>query len=195
MFSTILRSRYFLWLILSIPLVAISVRYKIGGLYYGEVVHLTGELSIRLMMLTMAATPLMLMFPGRGLPRWLQKNRRYLGVASFAYAALHTVVYLNKTALLPEILKDSLLPEYLTGWVAMLVLVLLAATSNDQAARWLKRTWKKIHRLVYAAAVLSFAHWILVAFNPLPAVLHLSILAGLEAYRIWKLQRIRALAQ
>ena len=176
MFFTILRSRYFLWLILSAPLVVTLVRYQNGGLFYGEVIHSTGEMSVRLMMLAMAATPLMLMFPRRGLPRWLLKNRRYIGVASFAYAALHTL-------------------EYLTGWLAMLVLLILATTSNDLAVRWLKRTWKKVHWFVYAAAVLSFAHWILVAFNPLPAVLHLATLAALESYRLWEMRRIRALAQ
>ena len=89
-------SRYFLWGLLGSPFVFIVAAYAYGEMFYGEVLHSTGEISARLMMTAMAATPLLLMFGGRALPRWLMKNRRYFGVASFAYATLHTVVYLEK---------------------------------------------------------------------------------------------------
>lgn len=194
-FGSIIRSRYLLWLLLSIPLVVMSLRYRTGGLFYGEVIHASGELSVRLMIVAMAATPLMLLFPGRGFPRWLLRNRRYFGVASFAYAALHTLVYLERTALPADILADGVLPEYLSGWIALFVFFLLAITSNDRSVIWLKRLWKALHRWVYAAAVLSFVHWLMVAFNPLSAFLHLALLAGLEASRVWKLRRIRSRAQ
>lgn len=189
---TALRSRYFLFLLLAAPFVVMSVRYGIGSLFYGEVIHASGEFSIRLMMLAMAATPLMLLYPGKSVPRWLLKNRRYLGVASFAYAALHTVVYLDKTGFLVDVLADAALLEYATGWLATLLMALLAITSNDASVRWLKRRWKSLHRGVYFAAVAAFLHWVLVAFNPLPAFLHIAILAGLETYRVWKLGRIRS---
>lgn len=188
----VLRSRYLLWFVLAMPFVVIVWRYSSGSLYYGEVIHSTGELSVRLLIVAMAATPLMLAMPARPLPRWLIRNRRYLGIASFAYAALHTIVYLDKTAMLPDILDDALAPEYLSGWVGLLLFAVLAATSNDASVRWLRRTWKTVHRFVYVAAALSLIHWLLVAFNPLPAALHAAILAGLEAYRLWKLRRIRA---
>ena len=194
MLRSLLYSRFALWLVLAVPLVVIAVRYQTGGLFYGEVIHSSGELSVRLLMVAMAATPLALMFPGRAFPRWLMRNRRYFGVASFAYGALHTVVYLQKTALWQDILADAVATEYLTGWIAMIVFAVLAATSNDQSVRWLKRKWKAIHRLVYVAAVLTFVHWILVAFDPIPAALHLSLIGGLEVYRVWKLRRIRARA-
>ncbi len=190
----ILYSRYALWLLLGLPLVVIAARYATGSLFYGEVVHLTGELSIRLMMLAMAATPLMLMLPGRALPRWLMKNRRYIGVASFAYAVLHTWVYLDRTGVIADILDDALLMEYLTGWIGLLLFAALAATSNDFAVRLMKRSWKLLHRSVYLAAVLSFVHWVLVAFDPLPAWLHIAVLSALEAYRLWKLRQVRAAA-
>lgn len=186
-----LQSRYTLWLLLAAPLLWTIGRYVTGGLYYGEVIHLSGEFSIRLMMLAMAATPLALALPGQRFTRWLLKNRRYLGVASFAYAVLHTAVYLDKTALVADILADALLAEYWTGWVAMLLFAVLAATSNDASVRWLRRAWKRLHRAVYLAAVASFIHWVLVAFDPAAAYVHIGILAGLEAFRVWKLNRIR----
>lgn len=182
--------RRVLWLALFAPIAWILVRYQAGTLYYGEVVHLTGELSVRLMMLAMAATPLMLMFPGRALPRWLLRNRRYFGVASFAYAGLHTVVYAQRTGLVSEVLAESTDIEYLTGWIALLIFLVLAATSNDASVRWLRNGWKRLHRLAYPAAVLGFAHWVLVAFDPLPAWLHLGLLGSLEAWRASRMRQI-----
>lgn len=188
----LLRARLFLWLVLLLPGLVISWRYANGTMFYGEVIHATGEWSIRLMMLAMAATPVMLALPGKVFSRWLMKNRRYFGVASFFYALLHTVVYLDKTALLADIIEEAFAPEYLTGWIATLIFAVLAATSNDASVRWLKRAWKAVHRAVYVAAILAFAHWVLVAFNPLPAILHIAILAAFEGYRVWKLASIRA---
>jgi sulfoxide reductase heme-binding subunit YedZ len=189
-FQKIAQSRYFLWTLLGAPFAYIVVAYSYGELYYGEVLHSTGEISARLMMFAMAATPLLLMFTGRAFPRWLMKNRRYFGVACFAYAALHTVVYMERIRVLPDILADAALPEYWTGWLAFLIFLLLAASSNDRSVRWLKRRWKSLHRFVYAAAILMFMHWVLVAFNRGPAIAHLALLGALEGYRIWKLQQI-----
>ena len=50
--------------------------------------------------------------------------------------------------------------------------------------RKLGRAWKRVHRLVYAAAALTFAHWLLVAFDVVPALVHLAVLVALEAYRV-----------
>ena len=60
----------------------------------------------------------------------------------------------------------------------------LAATSSDAAVRALKRSWKRLHRLVYPAAVLAFAHWALTAFDPGTAYLHIAALAAIELVRI-----------
>ena len=180
------RSSYFLWAILALPFAYLMIAYQQGQLYYGEVIHSSGELSVRLFMLALITTPLSLMFPGRALPRWLLRNRRYLGVASFAYATLHTGVYLEKIGTWPEILSEAGLPEYWTGWAALLVFSLLAATSNDWSVRWLKRSWKQLHRLAYPAAILFFAHWVWVAFDRKAALAHLFVLAAFEGYRVWK---------
>ena len=46
------------------------------------------------------------------------------------------------------------------------------------------RNWKRLHRFVYAGAILLFVHWALSAFDPTTAYIHLAILAALEAIRI-----------
>ena len=77
-------------------------------------------------------------------------------------------------------------PGILAGWVAFAVFVPLAVTSNDRSIRWLRLGWKRIHRWIYAAAVLTFAHWLLVAFDIVPGLIHLAVLGALESFRMWK---------
>ncbi len=186
MFLRLLNSHLLLWLLLSAPGIATIVRYLVGDTFYGEVVHFTGELSARLLIVTMAATPLQLLFPKLPWTRWLVRRRRYFGVAAFGYAALHTGVYVERIGEFGRILSDATEAGLLTGWLAFAIFVPLAVTSNDWSVRRIGVMWKRIHRWVYAAAVLTFAHWLLVAFDPIPGVIHLLILASLEAVRITK---------
>ncbi len=186
MLRRLVDSIWFIWFLLALPGAVTIFRYATGATFYGEVVHSTGQLSAQLLIATMAVTPLQLMFPGRGWVRWLLRRRRYLGVASFGYAALHTVVYLIRTGAFGDILADAAEPGLLTGWIALAIFVPLAISSNDASVRRLRRLWKRLHRWVYAAAVLTFAHWILTAFDPLAGLIHLAVLAALEAYRLWK---------
>ncbi len=167
-------------------MVVMTVAYRQGGMFYGEVLHESGVLSARLLMLSLAITPLRMLFARARWPTWLLQRRRWFGVASFAYALQHTVIYLDKKADWPAILADGLLLEMWTGWLALGILMLLALSSNDLSVRLMKRAWKRLHRWVYAAAVLAFAHWIFIAFNFVPALVHLLILAGLEWFRLFR---------
>ena len=160
--------------------------YLTEQLYYGELMHASGEVSGRLLIIAMAITPLRLMLPNARWPVWLMQRRRYIGVATSGYAVLHTLLYLQKTGELAKILEESLALEYWTGWLALLIFIALAATSNDRSVRLLRGAWKALHRWIYAAAILSFLHWIFVAFNFMPGLIHALILAALETIRIWK---------
>jgi sulfoxide reductase heme-binding subunit YedZ len=182
----LMKSRYLLWLVLALPAAVMVYGYWRETLVYGEVVHASGETAARLLIVTMAATPFCLMFPGARLPRWLLANRRYLGVASFGYAMLHAVTYLERKADFATIVEEALEVGMWTGWFAFGLMALLAATSNDMSVRLLRRAWKSLHRWVYAAAVLTYLHWALSAFAPAGASIHFGLLALLEAYRIWK---------
>ena len=179
-------SRYILWSALAVPWILMTVRYMTGDLYYGEFIHATGEFSARLLIITLAVTPLRLMFPNFRWTTWLLQSRRYLGVAAFAYAVPHLVAYLWKLASITKILEEGAEPGMWTGWLAMIIFLALAITSNNVSTRRLGRRWKSLHRLVYLAALLTFVHWILVAFDPVSGLLHAGILVALEAYRIVK---------
>ena len=189
LFRRLIDSPYLLWLLLALPGAVILARYAAGATFYGEVVLATGDISAKLLIATMAVTPLSLMFPGRSWVRWLLRRRRYLGVAAFGYAALHTAVYLVRKGVFGDVLSEALEPGLLTGWIALAIFVPLALTSNDAAVRRLRRLWKSLHRWVYAAALLVFTHWVITAYDPTIGLVHLAVLAALEGFRLWKTNR------
>ena len=187
----IANSRYVLWAVLALPFVWIANGYQAGDLFYGEVIHVSGEFSARLLILTLAVTPLRLLFGNASWTSWLAHRRRDFGVASFAYAVLHTIVYLQRKGTLTLVLEEAADFSIWTGWLALFLFVPLAVTSNDASLRWLKKSWKKLHRLVYLAAVLTFTHWIFAAFDFVPGLVHFAVLLLLEACRIWKRRQLR----
>lgn len=182
-------SPYWLWLLLSVPafLMIWGAITSDDARIFHQLVHPSGETSARLMIVGMMATPLALWLRGWRGPRWLVRNRRYFGVAAFAYAALHTLFYLiNKAAL--DIIVDEFGRLYIwTGWVAFALFLPLAATSCDWAIRKLGARWKPLQRWVYAAAVLTLIHWAALHDwnSPWAALVHFAPLALLSAYRIW----------
>lgn len=76
-------------------------------------------------------------------------------------------------------------PKYIAGWLAMLILAILAATSFDAAMRKLGKKWKKLHRYAHLAAIGVAIHWVLMS-NSLPVYLHFVPLFALQAHRIYK---------
>ncbi|AKQ41672.2 sulfite oxidase subunit YedZ [Aurantiacibacter atlanticus] len=159
-----------------------SVPEKYG---YGHAIGDSGDWAAWLLMLTLAVTPIRLMFRRRSFSTWLMRRRRDIGVASFAYAAGHTVIYIVNKAGIAAVFAEVSSPDMLAGWLAFALFVPLAATSNDMATRALKRTWKRLHRLVYPAAILTFLHWVLAAFDPATAYIHIAIITAIELVRVW----------
>jgi len=179
-------SRLLLWLVLALPGAWILSRWAATPDRYGfgHAVGDSGDWAAWLLMVTLAVTPLGLLFRRRGWTAWLLRRRRDFGVASFAYAAGHTVIYLADKQALATVLAEAGRPDLLAGWLALALFVPLAVTSNDRAVRALKRSWKRLHRLVYPAAILAFLHWALAAFDPTTAYLHIAVLAAIELLRI-----------
>ncbi len=185
--KTISASRPLLWLVLAIPGLWILYRWmSVPDKYgYGHAIGDSGDWAAWLLMLTLAVTPIRLMFRRRSFSTWLMRRRRDIGVASFAYAAGHTVIYIVNKAGIAAVLAEVNSPDMLAGWLAFALFVPLAATSNDMATRALKRTWKRLHRLVYPAAILTFLHWVLAAFDPATAYIHIAIITAIELVRVW----------
>jgi len=111
-------------------------------------------------------------------------RRRYFGVAAFGYAMLHVIFYVIDLGTLSEVLVDALKLSIWTGWVAFLIFVPLALTSNDFAVKKLRQAWKPVQRWVYVAAVFTLAHWIFLEYELGAALVHFVPLAVLEGYRL-----------
>ncbi|MCY3885068.1 MAG: ferric reductase-like transmembrane domain-containing protein [Gammaproteobacteria bacterium] len=178
-------SRWILWVVLACPLAIQTWRYLVEIIYYGEYLHWTGEQSARLLIVTLAITPARRLFPKIRALRWFVARRRDLGIATFLYAAMHTLAYLVKKSNFKVILSEASEIGVLLGWLAFVVILLLAATSNDYSVRRLGPHWKTLHRYVYGAALLTFLHWILTAFDPTAGFIHLGVLIVLLALRAW----------
>ena len=129
------------------------------------------------MILAMAVSPLRVLFPKVRAFRWLMQRRRYLGVAAFAYALLHTVLYIVDMGTLKSMLGEFFAIGIWTGWAAFFIFVPMAVTSNDLAVRKLGRRWKGLQRLVYGAAILVLLHWVYVHNNQAAALAHFVPLA------------------
>jgi sulfoxide reductase heme-binding subunit YedZ len=181
--SQIVGSYRLLALLLALPWAWLAVGYAAGWLFYGEVVHASGEWAMRLLLAALAVTPLRRIFPRHAWTAWLLPRRRYFGVAAFAYMILHAVVYVQRLADWPRIRAEAAEAGLLTGWIGFALFLPLAITSNDASVRRLGSTWKKLHRFVYAAAAASFAHWILVAFDRTTAYSYLAIWVALVVAR------------
>jgi sulfoxide reductase heme-binding subunit YedZ len=99
---------------------------------------------------------------------WMRRWRRPLGLAAAAFALLHTLHFLVWGRIWPHRMEALLRRPYLTvGLVALVLFAPLAATSNDAAIRGLSpRRWRRLHLLVYPAAILSVAHEVM-AYGPL----------------------------
>tara|TARA_B100000767_G_scaffold234703_1_gene227631 strand:- start:46 stop:423 length:378 start_codon:yes stop_codon:yes gene_type:complete len=111
-----------------------------------QLLHPSGEVSVRFMIITMIITPLKILRRGRRGPRWLMKRRRYLGVAAFVYALLHAVLYLLDTGIV-AISSGKISKFYIwTGWLAFFIFVPLAITSTDGWVRRLGPKWKSLQR-------------------------------------------------
>lgn len=184
--KAILNSRPLLWLVLALPGVWMLYRWAVtpDEYGYGHIIGDSGDWAAWLLMATLAVTPIRLLFRRQPWATWLMRRRRDLGVASFAYAAGHTVIYLTRKAQLDIILNELATPYILMGWLALALFIPLAITSNDASMRRMKRGWKRLHRLVYPAAILVFLHWVLSAFDPTTAYINIAILAVIELVRI-----------
>lgn len=160
-----------LWILLALPGIMISVSYMIGKSTYDSMMHTTGEFGGRFLVITLIATPLSVLFPKTKFGKWLLRNRRYFGVTAFFYTLTHAVAYVLETTI-GEVAKVFFDIGMIPGWLAFFIFIPLAITSTNRAVKKLGQKWKYLHRLVYVAAVLTFAHWALIHYNWKPALVH-----------------------
>ena len=166
-----------------------------SGVEAEKLLHPSGEFAARFMIIAMMLSPLLLLFRSKKWPtswlQWLLKRRRALGLAAFAYALIHTILYVLDVRLLQDMLAEFWSLGIWTGWLAFVIFVPLALSSNQASVVALGSRWKTLQRWVYLAAVLTLLHWIFVHNNLAPALVHFVPLALLETYRIVHLLKHR----
>jgi sulfoxide reductase heme-binding subunit YedZ len=147
-----------------------------------EATHITGDWAVVFLLMSLALTP------ARSVFEWmpLVQIRRRIGVAAGLYALLHFIIYVadqkwDLVVVALEIVKRF----YLTiGFVALLALLALTVTSTDAAQKRLKRNWKRLHWLIYPAAVLGILHFFI---QSKANVGEATVAAGLFAWlMIWR---------
>ena len=160
------RAKPVLFLLLALPLALLGVdvwrELQAPGSAFGpdpaaELTHRLGAWALRMLLLTLAVSPLarLLRKP------WLVRVRRMIGLWAFAYAVLHFMSYLGPLAgfALTTVIEDLAKRPYITvGFAALVALVPLAITSTRGWQRRLRRRWKTLHRLVYPAAIAAWVH-------------------------------------
>ncbi|WP_245860507.1 sulfite oxidase heme-binding subunit YedZ [Candidatus Chloroploca asiatica] len=148
-----------------------------------ELILRTGKPALVLLIASLACTPLNLLFGWK----WIMAARKPLGLYSFGYIVLHLFLFVVVDYSLDLDLISQAIREkryILAGMAAFLLLVPLALTSNGAAMRRLGRWWRRLHRLVYLAAILAVLHYLWLAKVIREPVIFGIILLALLALRL-----------
>nr|WP_141655721.1 protein-methionine-sulfoxide reductase heme-binding subunit MsrQ [Thiomonas bhubaneswarensis] len=161
------------------------------------VIWTTGLWALRLLLITLAVTPL------RKLTGWaeLARFRRMFGLFVFFYALLHFTAWLGLVngfsidMAARDIVKH---PFVLAGMTALLLMTPLALTStNGMIKRLGARRWQALHRLVYVVGAVAVFHfwWGKLAKNntasPTVYAVILAVLLGLRLRWAWRAAQAR----
>ena len=123
------------------------------------ITHFTGDWAIRLIVATLAVTPLRKLLHLPDLIRF----RRMIGLFAFFYGSLHFLAYLWLDRLFDfqDLAKDIAKRPFITaGFVSFVLMLPLAITSTKGWIRRLSgRRWQMLHRLVYFAAIAAVVHY------------------------------------
>lgn len=181
---------YLLFTLLAAPFVLELFELGSNHDVYRHFIHETGEFAARFLVITLLISPLRLLFPGSRVLKWFQKNKRAFGLFTFFLCLLHVAGYIMRNPSLSKMAGEALRePSLLLGWVAFLIFLPMALTSNNYSMRLLKgRNWKNLQRLVYPAAILVAVHWLWGEhhLNWAPVLIHFLPLLGLELFRIYR---------
>jgi methionine sulfoxide reductase heme-binding subunit len=168
----------------AIWLASLAYAGELGARPVTEAIRISGDWALRLLWLVLFVSSARRLVAA---PR-LIRARRALGLGVFGLTALHFGLYaLDQQLDWRQVGLEVLLRTYLTiGAVAMIGLAALAASSNDRAVAWLGGGyWNRLHRWIYAIAVLSWLHLLLRSrtdtFEPM---LMFGLLAWLMGYRL-----------
>ncbi len=148
-----------------------------------EITTRTGRTALALLILSLACTPINIVF---GFGR-VKRVRRALGLYACLYVSVHFFVFagwdygLDLGLLGPAIFSQRFV---LPGLAAGLLLVPLAVTSTRGFQKRMGSKWKGLHRLAYAAAILAVLHFFWLVKDTRRPLLYGAVLALLLIVRL-----------
>lgn len=166
----------------------LAATYRLGVEPIEILEHKYGELALQLIIAGLAVTPAR---------RWLGLNfmrlRRAIGVLAFFFVLAHLLVWaILDVQSVAAIWADILKRPYITiGMAGFALLLPLAVTSNNLSVRKMGAlAWRKLHKLVYPAAVLGALHYVWLAKGfQLEPLIYMAVILGLVALRYIPNQR------
>ena len=184
--------RYWVFALCLLPLLGMilgAAQGKLGPDPGDKLMHITGEWSIRFLILVLLMSPLR---RWTGSSHWIG-IRRMLGLFAFFYACLHLLVFLQYftgwTA--ARALEELAERPYITaGFAAWLIMLPLAITSTRAMQQRLGRRWASLHRGVYVVAVMACLHLIWQARGDIGEALIYSLIFLLLL--AWRYKRYRS---
>jgi sulfoxide reductase heme-binding subunit YedZ len=117
-----------------------------------------GDWSLRFLCLTLAITPIQIITKWRGMTEY----RQLFGLYAFFYGTLHVLAYLLiDHALVWNMIGIDIIesPYIWFGVLSYIIVLLLALTSSKWAKKRMGKNWKRLHRLIYVAAVAAVIHY------------------------------------
>lgn len=121
--------------------------------------NLLGFLALVTYIVTLLPTILRIVFPQTketGIPQWLLKRRRIIGIIAFFLALAHGYLLVKKRQL--DFLDPKTFWIYVQGISTFTIFTILAITSNNWSVKKLKKNWKQLHKLTYLAMFLLTWH-------------------------------------
>jgi methionine sulfoxide reductase heme-binding subunit len=139
--------------------VADALRGRLGANPIEAILNRFGYWTLVFVLLALVPTPLQRLSGWT----WIAPHRRMIGLFAFFYACLHVATYVGVDQFFDwrAIVADVAKRKFITiGMLAFALLVPLALTSTDGSVRRLGYArWKRLHRLVYAAALCGVVHF------------------------------------
>ena len=145
-----------------------------------------GEMALRLIVLTLFISSLSEFKKFR----FLIDVRRMIGLFAFFYVSCHFLTYiaLDHFFDMSFIIKDIIKRPFITfGFISFVFLIPLVITSPKKMLKKLGfKVWKKIHYLIYPAAILSSVHfYMLVRANKIEPAIYIFLILVLLLYRFF----------
>ena len=149
-----------------------------------EITHVTGNWTLRFIIITLAMTPLQKFTK---LNFWIT-YRRMFGLFVFFYASAHMMTYVgidyrfDWSSIGDDIVKKKFI---FAGFLAWVLLLPLALTSSKRMIRLLRDKWKKLHKLIYIISLLGIIHYLwLVKVVTVEPLIYLIIIVILLTLRV-----------